>query len=123
VIQARDIVRTRRKLGLSQAELTRHLQPPHLDREGLLIVPPLTAFALDRFAADEQVFEEFCAGIHSGQIYEGDMAAQHKREAEVARRLLAHPMRRVRDWALSEIASARGNAAVWRQFDEEMAPQ
>src|SRR5580700_1777373 len=102
--------------------LARHLQPPHLDREGRPIVPPLTAFVLDRFGDDEQVFEEFCAGTHSGQIYEGDIAAQHKREAEVARRFLAHPLRRVRDWALAEIASARGHAAVWRQFDEEMAP-
>ena len=100
--------------------LARHLEPPHLDTEGRPVVPALTAFVLEQFADDDQVFREFCAGTHSGQIYCGDIAAAHEQEAELGRRFLGHPVKRVRDWALFEIKSARQEAAYWRQHEEEM---
>jgi hypothetical protein len=99
--------------------LARHLEPPRLE-EGRPVVPPLTSFVLDHFADDEEVFHEFCAGTHSGQVYSGDIAARHEQKAEAARRFLSHPLRRVRAWALSEIESARRQADSWRQRDEEM---
>jgi hypothetical protein len=100
--------------------MARHLELPYLDDEGRPVVPPLTAFVLDRFADDEQVFREFCAGSHLGQIYSGNIAEQHDREASLARRFLNHPLRRIREWALSEIDSATRQSAYWRQRDEEM---
>jgi len=100
--------------------IARHLAPPYLDDEGRPAVPPLTSFVLDRFADDEQVFREFRAGTHSGRVYSGDIAKQHEGEATVARRFLGHPLRRIREWALSVIDSANRQAADWRQRDEEM---
>jgi hypothetical protein len=101
--------------------LARHLPPPFIGPSGEPTVPALTAYVLDRFAEDERVFDEFCAGMHSGQTYVGDIAAQHEREAEVARRFLDHDLPRVRDWAHREIAQATQQASWWRARDEELA--
>ena len=109
------------EVGVAGARgIARHLAPPHLDDDGRPVVPPLTAFVLERFADDDQVFREFCAGTHSGQVYSGDVTEQHEREAAIARRFVGHPLRRVREWALSEIDSAKRQAAHWRERDEEM---
>jgi hypothetical protein len=101
--------------------LARHLPPPHVEVSGNAVVPELTAYVLERFEDDERVFREFCGGVHSGQTYWGDMAAQYEREGEVARRFLDHPLRRIRDWAQYEIDQAAREAARWRARDEEMA--
>jgi hypothetical protein len=100
--------------------LARHLEPPHLDGEGRPVVPELTTFVLERFGNDEEVFREFCAGTHSGEVYSGDIAAEFEREAEVARRFLGYPLPRVREWAADAVEVARRQAAYWRQRDEEM---
>ncbi len=100
--------------------LVRHLEPPHLDEEGRPVVPELTALVLDRFADDEQVFREFCAGTRSGWTFSGDIAAEFEREAEVARQFFAHPLRRVREWSTATVESFYRQAVYWRQRDEEM---
>ncbi len=100
--------------------IARHLARPQLDDEGRPVISPLTTFVLERFEDDDQVFREFCAGAHSGQVYSGDVTEQHEREAAIARRFVGHPLRRVREWALSEIDSAKRHAAEWRQRDEEL---
>jgi hypothetical protein len=100
--------------------LARHLKSPHLDDEGQPVVPPLTAFVLDRFADDDQVFHEFCAGARSMHAYRGDFPAHLDRKAELARHFLRHPLKRLRDWARSEIEFARRESAFWRQHEEEM---
>lgn len=100
--------------------LARHLEPPHLDEEGRPLVPPLTAFVLERFGQDAQVFREFCAGTRSGRVYSGDIATAFEREAEVARQFFGHPLPRVREWAVDAVEGARRQAAYWRQRDEEM---
>jgi hypothetical protein len=100
--------------------LARHLEPPHLDEEGVPVVPELTAFVLERFGDDEHVFREFCAGTRSGRVYHGDIAAEFEREADVARRFFGHPLAPVREWARDAVEAARQQAAYWRQRDEEM---
>ncbi|HSN99110.1 MAG TPA: hypothetical protein VLS89_12535, partial [Candidatus Nanopelagicales bacterium] len=98
------VTRWLRRSGVEGARrIARHLPSPRLDDEGRPEVPELTGFVLSEFAEDERVFTEFCAGIHSFQLYGGDMAAAHEREAEVARRFLHHPLRRVRQWAKLEL--------------------
>jgi hypothetical protein len=101
--------------------LARHLPVPYIDKADKPIVPELTCYVLERFADDDQVFQEFCYGVHSGKLYTGDIAAQHEHEAEVARRFLDHPQQRIREWAQYEIDRATHDAAWWRAHDEEMA--
>jgi hypothetical protein len=101
--------------------LAHHLPLPHLDDAGSPVVPELAAYVLDRYAEDEQVFRAFCVGLHNGQMYSGDIAAEHEREGEVARRFLDHPLPRIREWAQYEIDRAAHEADWWRVRDEEMA--
>jgi hypothetical protein len=99
--------------------IVRHLPPPRLDKDGQPIVPPLTEFVLSEFGKDEATFGEFCAGVHSGQMYHGDIAAAHEKEAEIAKRFLDHPNQRVRDWARYEIELSERMATRMRQREEE----
>jgi hypothetical protein len=84
------------------------------------VVPALTEFLLSTFEEDDRTFREFCAGVHSMQLYMGDIAAEHEREAEVARQFLDHPLRRIREWAVYEIEHAQGLARIERREEEEM---
>lgn len=99
--------------------LARHLPSPYLNERSEPTVPRLTEFVLTEFAEDEQVFQAFCAGRHSYQMYSGDIAAQHDAEAAIARKFLNHQIRRVREWAQYEIDSASQQAKWWRQREEE----
>lgn len=100
-------------------KLARHLPTPYIDETGTPIVPVLTEYVLRTYEQDERTFNEFGAGIHSSQIYWGDIAAQHEKEAENARKFLDHPLRRIRQWAELEIKSAKREAEWSRQRDEE----
>jgi hypothetical protein len=109
------------KAGVEGARrLARHLPVPFLDPNGQPIVPPLTEFVLTRFENDDRTFHEFCAGVGSFRSYVGPMAPQKEGEAEVARKFLSHPLRRIREWARGEIDAATQQAEYWRQFDEEL---
>ncbi len=105
--------------GLPAAQaIARHLPPPYLD-EDKPIVSPLTEFVMETYEWDEHVFQEFVAGIRSRKVYTGDIASQYLEEVHTATRFLDHPLRRIRDWALSEIENARRRADYWKQRDEE----
>ncbi len=61
-----------RKLGgIGARALAEHLSAPYPTAEDPIHVPPMTAWLLDEFADDDQVFGIFCAGRHSHQIYVG----------------------------------------------------
>jgi len=100
--------------------LARHLPKPGLGAKGESVIPPLTEFVLTTFEEDERVFNEFCAGIHSGQVYIGDMAVHKEAEGEFASKFLNHPLRRIREWAERETAYARQAAEHFRVRQEEM---
>jgi len=109
-----------REHGLEAARrIARHLPLPHLDSEGRPVVPPLTEFVLTEFEDDDWVFHEFCAGVHSFQMYSGDIAAQHEAEAAMAESFLNHPARRIREWAQAEVRHSRWEAQQARQWQEE----
>jgi len=97
------------------------MSAPHMDAEGNAVVPPLTAFILDTFENDDRVFLNFCAGGggHNGQMYRGDIAGQHEKEAELAEKFRTHSLRRIREWAEQEEGWARRSAQRWREHDEE----
>ena len=42
-----------------------------------------------------------------------------KSEAEVAKKFLNHPLRRIREWAVDEIETAKRQADWWRREKEE----
>ncbi|HLL00982.1 MAG TPA: hypothetical protein VK539_10370 [Myxococcaceae bacterium] len=113
------VTRWLEKHGVEAArKVARHLPVPYLNGTQP-VVPPLTAWVLSTFEEDDRTFREFCLGVHSFQWYHGDIAAQHEAEAEVARRFLDHPLRRIREWAAYEESNARSQAARWRQREEE----
>jgi len=99
--------------------LARHLPSPALDQHGQPFLHPLTAFVLKEFESDDSMFAEFCAGVHSLQLYSGDIARQHEQEAETARLFFRHELRRVREWAQSEERSALKQAELMRKDEQE----
>jgi hypothetical protein len=99
--------------------VARHLPAPSLDAEGNPNVPHITEFVLREFEDDDRVFNEFCAGMHSFELYSGDIAAQHEEEARIAEKFLGHPLRRIREWAHLERENALHQAKQWRQRNEE----
>ena len=112
-----DWIRTN---GIEAARrIARHLAPPYLTKKGEPVVPPLTEFVLRHFEDNDRVFKEFCAGVHSFEIYSGDIEAQHKKEAEIARKFLGHSLKRIREWAQNEEKSALYMARMSKQEEEE----
>lgn len=99
-------------------KIARHLPKPSVAGERP-VVPPLTEWVLTRFENDDKTFHEFCMGVHSFQLYGGDIAAQLETEARWAQRFLEHPVRRIREWAVKEEQDALAKAQQWRERDEE----
>lgn len=108
------------KHGVEAARmLAAQLPPPYLGSEGEPVVPRLTEHILERFEADDVVFRRFAAGVHDWQSYMGNIAAQHLREAEIAKRFLGHRLPRIREWAQIELMEAEAQAKYWREGEEE----
>jgi hypothetical protein len=99
--------------------IARHLPSPYLSPDGAPIVPELTEFVLEEYESDDEILRNFCAGLHSLQLYSGDIAAAHEKEAAIARRFLTHRLPRVRQWAEQEIRSAEETARHMRRIQEE----
>jgi hypothetical protein len=106
--------------GLCGARAITRLLPAPFLHEGVPTVPELTAFVLDQFGDDEEVFDEFCMGARTHSVRVGDIAADYDRDAVVARAFRTHRSRWVREWARAAEESARGSAEWWRVDDEEM---
>ena len=99
--------------------LARHLPAPSVDHEGRAVLHPLTEYVLTAFADDDKTFSAFATGTHCMQVYRGDISAQHQAEADAARLLLNHPLRRVREWAAREVQSGEEDAERWRWYEDE----
>jgi len=109
------------KVGAEGARrIARHLPPPYIDGDGNPKVPELTAWVLSHFEDDDRTFNQFCAGVHSGQMYMGNIAGRHESEAHAARLFFNHNLRRIREWARLEHASALEGAQVHREWEDEM---
>jgi hypothetical protein len=112
-----------RKHGLDAARaIARHLPRPFLDDEGHPIVPEVLDVILREYD-DDEVLNNFSAGVHSGEFWWGDRSEQFRREAEDARQFLKHPNRRIRQWARLEI-DQRTHMAEWleRELAERALP-
>ena len=98
--------------------IARHL-PSLSIRDGRGHVPELTGWILKEYEADDQVFQEFAAGVHGISAHVGNISDHLEADARFAEAFLGHELRRVREWAAREVASARANAAAWRIREEE----
>jgi hypothetical protein len=106
--------------GLPAARVAAPSLPlPCVAGDGSEIVDPLTELVLERFEDDDDVFSGFAHGRHNGQVYVGDIASQRHAEGTRATAFLTHRLRRVRQWAEEEAASARSEAQWWREHHEE----
>jgi hypothetical protein len=107
------------EVGEKGAEkIARHLPQPRIDADGNPSVPELTAWVLTRFEKSQRVFSEFCAGVHSFQMYHGDAALVHDAEAMAALKFYDHPIPRIREWARYEFQTAQRNAEFHREADD-----
>lgn len=98
-----------RPLGVYGARaLAGHLPSPFPTTDDPMNVPPITAWLLDEFSEDDQVFGKFCAGTHHGQMLVGRWANYFADTEEKMTRYLKHPLRRIREWAENEISYANG---------------
>jgi hypothetical protein len=109
------------KIGLAGARaIANQLQPPFLDTEGSPQVSLLTAYVLERWGEDEFVYSRFAAATHHLQMYSGDIAATHRKEADRARPFLSHPIAAIRKWAEDEVALGEEQARQWTIRNEEL---
>jgi len=92
---------------------------PFIDADGVPAVAPATEYVLTEFEGSDDVFRSFLVGTHRLQMYSGDIARQHEHEADVARKFLNHPLRRIREWAVIEEKRSREWAAKERERSEE----
>ena len=99
--------------------IANHLPSPTVDAAGGPLVHPLTEYVLATWGDDEEVFGRFVASTHHLQLYTGDMAVAHRREAERARPLLTHHVRAIRRWAENEVAMGEHQARQWVIRNEE----
>jgi hypothetical protein len=98
--------------------LVRHFSSPYVSEDGQLTVPPLTEWLFRQHEGDDEAFSAFLMGRHHFQVVtQGDVNPDRKRLE--MQPFLAHPLRRVREWAQYEISSEERQAAEFRDFDEE----
>jgi hypothetical protein len=96
------------------------LQPPSPDGEGRLQLHALTEYVLAGWGDDEVVFRRFAASTHHLQLYSGDIASTHRKEADRARPFLSHPIAAIRKWAEHEVALGEQQAREWTIRNEEL---
>jgi hypothetical protein len=99
--------------------IANHLQPPSVDAEGKAQIHPLTEYVLAKWGDDEVVFGRFAASTHHLQMYAGDIASAHLREAESARPFLSHRIPAIRKWAGHEVTLGENQARQWTIQTEE----
>jgi hypothetical protein len=99
--------------------IANHLQPPSVDAEGKPEIDPLTEYVLAKWGDDEAVFGRFAASTHHLQMYAGDIALAHRKEAERARPFLSHRIPAIRKWAGHEVTLGENRARRWTIQTEE----
>jgi hypothetical protein len=106
-----DVVRrwVEREAGVAGARaIARHVSGPLPTRDNPTQVPPLTEWLLTEFEEDDRVFNEFCVGRHTGEMYVGSMSRYFEDTEERMKPYLNHHLRRIREWAQYEISNAQG---------------
>jgi hypothetical protein len=81
-------------------------------------VPPLTDWLFRENENDDEAFEWFLMGSHSGMVSRQTEVNPVRRREEL-RPFLEHEPRRVREWALHEIRHEEREAKFFRELSEE----
>jgi len=103
LLSAETVIKWIRKHGIDGAKaIARHIPPPYVDSNGNPAVPEILDVILREFD-DDEVFNNFLAGCHSGDSWWGNGSEQFRNEAEAAKAFLSHPNPRIREWAKHEI--------------------
>lgn len=97
--------------------IARHLASPSVGPGGEVVVPPVTRRLFTDREGDQEAFESFLSGRHSGAFFSPDDLASQTREAMAP--FLAHPLRRVREWAEDEVRFAERHQAWLHEGDLE----
>jgi len=105
--QIEIVQRLVRKFGLIGARaLANHLIAPYPTADDPMHVPPMTAWLLQEFEADDQVFSLFCTNRYNRRAYFGNSRNDSVEFLERMTAYLSHALRRVREWARLQINSA-----------------
>lgn len=98
--------------------IARHLPAPYVTDSGEFYVPEVLDILLREFG-DEDVFNSFLAGVHSGEVWWGSAAAKFRETAAAASRFAHHPNPWIRKWAMAESEYRNRLADLEEQSEEE----
>ncbi len=99
--------------------LARHLPSPFVDKNGVPLVPEVTARILGSFGYDETVFREFSIGRHNLEVTWGPLSANYQGRIKQAQEFLNHEIPAIRKWATDEIGEAEHFIRIWRKHEED----
>jgi hypothetical protein len=98
--------------------MARHFPSPYLDPTGRPVVPALTDWLFREHEGDNEAFEWFLMGCHSGGLWtRGEVNPDQKRQD--MQPFLEHELRRVREWAEYQIRHEERNADFFRDLEDE----
>ncbi|QDU21283.1 ATP-binding protein [Urbifossiella limnaea] len=97
--------------------VARHLDSPSVGPAGEVVIPAVTHWLFTDREGDQEAFELYLMGRHSGAFIATDDMADRTRA--VMAPFTSHPLRRVREWAEYEIRSAEQHTDWLRRENEE----
>jgi len=95
-----------------------HLPRPSFEND-VPNVHPNTALVLDQYESDDEVFKAFESGISRIEMWGGSGEAKYLKDAEMARKYINHPLRRVREWAVKQESLAINAANHFRIAEQD----
>jgi len=98
--------------------MARHFRRPYLDEAGRPVVPALTEWLFREHEDDDEAFRWFLMGSHSGEVRSESQVNPERKKLEM-QPYLAHELRRVREWAQSEIREEVRFDEWFKEMDEE----
>jgi hypothetical protein len=99
--------------------LARHFESPRLDEAQQVSIPSLTQWLFQEHEADDNAFQWFLMGRHSGTVWTSGEVDPTRKRREMEP-FLGHQLRRVREWALYEIREEERFAQHFAEMDEEV---
>jgi hypothetical protein len=108
-----------RNVGVDAARaVARHLPSPSPTEADPTHVPELTSWVLNEYGQDDRVAREFLIGRHAMELRVG--GPQHPESVrQVCGPYLAHPLRRIREWAQYEIEHAQAEWEFWEREEQD----
>jgi len=97
--------------------IARHFPSPTTNALGIIEISPVTEWLFTEREEDQRAFEWFLMGRRSGaRMWSGNQATAKRAEMQP---YLAHPLRRVREWAADEIRFYTNEDELFQEFKDE----